>query len=443
MDFQNIKKYYNLCDPYEPLEPDDERNLDVDAYLVRGINWVNKLVQQIELSNKPFFTLFTGHPGSGKTTELKRLAKQLSASDRANLFPVFIDAQDILDLSNPIDVTDIILAVLYSSIKFVAEKEENSVEKALTGGYVRRFWDWLCNTDIKIGQGDFAVPLIGELPFEMKTRPTLRQQIRNTVAPNFQHFIEEAKAELKTLNDRVKQNFNNNGMIIIFDSLEKLRGLTSNWYEVLESAEQVFGGNEQHIRLPVHVLYTVPAALATRRNLNVDFLPMIKVYDKNYNPYQPGIEAGFELIRKRIPDNILQEIFGSDRIDEQIRHLILSSGGYPREIIMMLQNVIIEKKYPVSDSALNRIIQHLANKYRMIILGEAFEWLAKVEKTKFLTIKNDEHRRIASLMLENHAVMQYLNDELWFALHPAVYQIPGVQEAINELEKQTAINIAG
>lgn len=98
------KKYYNLCDPYEPLEPDDVRNVDVDVrgeqtgHMVRGIDWVDNLVMEYEFSDKPVFKLFTGHPGSGKTTELKRFAKRLSDPNRANLFPVYIDAMEILDL---------------------------------------------------------------------------------------------------------------------------------------------------------------------------------------------------------------------------------------------------------------------------------------------------------------------------------------------------------
>ncbi len=68
--------------------------------------------------------------------------------------------------------------------------------------------------------------------------------------------------------------------------------------------------------------------------------------------------------------------------------------------------------------------------YRKIVPADAFEWLAKVATKNYLTIENDNHRQAADLMLQNSAVMRYLNGGDWFDLHPAVREIPGVQEAI-------------
>jgi len=31
MNFKDRKRYYNLCDPKDPLSPDDPRNVDYDA----------------------------------------------------------------------------------------------------------------------------------------------------------------------------------------------------------------------------------------------------------------------------------------------------------------------------------------------------------------------------------------------------------------------------
>lgn len=93
MDQRLRRTYYNLCKPYEALDPDDPRYVDLDSLgtpeaRVRGVSWVEKLAEQIELSDEPVCQLFTGLPGSGKSTELRRLARRLEAANGANLFPV-------------------------------------------------------------------------------------------------------------------------------------------------------------------------------------------------------------------------------------------------------------------------------------------------------------------------------------------------------------------
>jgi hypothetical protein len=63
----------------------------------------------------------------------------------------------------------------------------------------------------------------------------------------------------------------------MFDSLEKLRGTSLTWKQVLESAERIFGNGAPYLQLPVHVLYTIPPALTRRMADPVSFLPMVKV----------------------------------------------------------------------------------------------------------------------------------------------------------------------
>ncbi len=433
MDFETSKKYYNLCDPYEWLEPEDERNVEIDALEgspVRGINWVSRLTKEFARSEKPVFKLFTGHIGSGKTTELRRLCKRLSDPDGLNLFPVYINADRVLDLSNPIDVTDILSAVMYYTEKAIVEQEGGSSEKALEEGYFRRFWNWLTETEVSLGKGEFAVPNVGKLSFEMQARPSLRQRVRETVASHFLKFITEIKSELEMRNFHVQNKYKKKGIVIIFDSIEHLKGLTSNWQQVTESAEKVFGSGAHHLRLPVHVLYTVPPALATRIP-GIDFLPMIKVFDRENRPWDQGIGTARELIRKRLPDEIVQEIFDTDA-EDRIKRLILQSGGYPREIVQMVRMCMLEDTYPLSERAVERIIKSMDNQYRMVVTGEMFHWLASVSKKKYLVIQDDDHRKIAARALDNHLVLLYLNDEFWYDLHPSVYQIPEIRQIINE-----------
>ena len=443
IDFETKKKYYNLCDPYEPLEPEDKRNVDLDVVgedhgcPVRGASLIDNFVEDIGFSDKPILKLFTGLPGSGKTTELKKLAKRLSGKEEGNLFTILIDARDVIDLANPVDVVDIISAIIYSTEKAIIKKKGGNAEKALDEGYCQRLWHWLNSTDAELTKAEFAIPSSGKLVYEMKIRPSLRQRVRAIVNSRLSKFIQDASNELEKLKDVVRLEFNRDGIVIIFDTLERLRGTTSNWYEVLESAEHLFSVDAPHLKLPVHAIYTVPAAL-DRRIMDIDFLPMIKVRCKDNNkPYKPGIKAARELIRKRVPDEILKEIFGPDinRLNGLIDRLILWSGGYPREIFQMLQKAVGHTKHPISNTVFEYIIAEIGNRHRKVIPGEAFKLLANVARSKYLE-ESESDRKIADYMLRNHAVLRYRNNDIWFDLHPAVYKIPGVQEAINNLEKK-------
>jgi hypothetical protein len=443
MDFATRKTYFNRCKPDEPLWPSDDRNVDLDqlgTVHVRGVNWTERLASWVELSDEPVCVLFTGLPGSGKSTELRRLAARLSDPDRACLLPVVIDAEQVLDLSNEVDIPEIIAALLHQAEVSVLKEEGRDASDALRDGYLNRLWSWLTRTDVTLTQAEYSIPNGPSLVAEMKTRPTLRERVRQTIAAHLTTFLREARDELSLLKGRAVAR-GHAGLVVIFDSLEKLRGISSNWEQVLASAERVFGAGAPYLRLPVHVLYTIPPALLNRCK-GVEFMPMIKLAERDGTPFAPGVGAAREIIRRRIPDEILAELLGT-KCERRLEEVIRWSGGYPREVVRLLQSVIAVRKSPVTDEDLDRIFAEVRDAYRKIVPAEAFDWLAQVAETHYLTIQNDGHRQAADLMIQNSAVLRYLNGGDWFDLHPAVREIPGVEEARRALASQRAVATPG
>jgi hypothetical protein len=238
--------------------------------------------------------------------------------------------------------------------------------------------------------------------------------------------------EMILLSQRAQQT-GRNGLIVILDSLEKLRGISSNWSDVLGSAERIFAGGAPYLRLPVHVIYTIPPALVSRRFERAEFMPMIKLRDRKGNRWLDGLEAARALIRKRIPDDVLKALLGP-QCERKLERLIDWSGGYPREIVRLLQSVIAVPRLPLTDDDFERVLNEVGDAYRKIVPADTFDWLARVSLEHYLTLENEHHRQAADLMLSNNAVLRYLNDNDWFDLHPAVEQIPGVLEARRKLE---------
>lgn len=434
MDFATQRKYYNRCHFLEALKPDDERNLDIDGLgpeKVRGTNWVDTLGRRIEMSDPPVFMLFTGLPGSGKSTELRRLSLRLEDPRRGNFLPVLVDGEDVLDLTNPVDIPDVIAAILFAVEKKILETEGKDAATAMGEGYFRRLWNWLCRTDVELGKGEFTIPEGPKLIAEMRTRPSLRGRIRSIISSHLSTFLGEARDELRLLEARAK-NSGREGLVVIFDSLEKLRGTSENWEQVLASAERIFAGGAPHLHLPVHVLYTIPTALVSRRFEQVSFLPMIKLANLDGTTFAPGMVAARELVRRRIPDQILVEILGDD-CEARIAELIRWSGGYPREIVRLLQSALANEHLPITQRDFERIFNELKDAYRKIVPADAFDWLARVAYEHYFIVLNDDHRQIADQMLLNNAVLRYMNGNDWFNLHPAVAEIPGVKSALAAL----------
>jgi hypothetical protein len=99
----------------EPLEADDERFVHTES--ARGDFSFNELLRPYGVDPKTYemkfvppgvYSLFCGHRGCGKSTELRRLRARL---DRPELFfVVFLDALKELDINN-LSYTDVLLAL--------------------------------------------------------------------------------------------------------------------------------------------------------------------------------------------------------------------------------------------------------------------------------------------------------------------------------------------
>ncbi len=444
MDHETKAYYYNRCNPDEPLPPDDQRNVDIDAagdedQLARGANWVEVLATRIELSSRPACEFFTGLPGSGKSTELLRLVDRLASEDGAHLLPVLIDAEEVLDLFNPIDVPDILVVTLYSMERKVLRAEGKSPDKALQDGYLTRVAHWLLNTDIELDAVEVGAQVPGGIAeakavLEMKTRPSFRKQVRQRVADNLPTFLAHARKETEALSERARQ-VGYEGLVVIIDSLEKLRGISTNWGKVLESAERIFAGEAPYLRLPVHMVFTIPPALIWRLNIPVHFMPMLKLYDRRTGERSAhAYRAARQLVARRLPDDALEAVFGPS-YEDRVSDLIDWSGGYPREIVRLLQTCIGQA--PVSETLFRRLLSQAGDNYRRTVPEEAFPLLAQVRLEKRLPVDRD-NRELVALTMANNVILRYQNEEEWFDLHPALHGSARLLEAVEAEEYRAA-----
>jgi len=427
VDLKDKQRYYAQCRD-EPLEPNDERNLDIDQCPAapRGRGWVGRLAEPISLSPRvPVQLFFSALPGSGKSTELRRL-KALLSSPPNNLLVALVDAVNELDLTGTIDAFDILAVLVHRTEELILEREGKNAAAALHDGYLKRLWNWLQTTDAELTQAQFSIPEAASLTVEMKMRPALRERLRQNVANHLPRFLQEIREEFRLLEGRAKK-CGHAGLVVILDSLEKLRGPTTTYDQVLASAEKLFAGGAPYLALPVHSVLTIPPAVYARlATLQVDFMPVVKVRNQDGKLCQEGIDVMRELVRLRIPDHALQEILGQEQCEPRITEVIVQSGGYPRDVVNVLRRLIETPAYPVSDKAFASWLNEQKERYRIVVTQDDYPWLRHVAKSKELDIKSDAHRATADRALQNHIVLRYCNEKTWWDLHPAVAQIPGI-----------------
>lgn len=433
MDRAHRKRLFNGCKPDESLAPTDPRNVALDQLgdpgsRPRGISWAERLAEEITLSEGAAFVLFTGLPGSGKSTELRRVAASLASEDHNRLLPVIVDAEQVLDLSNPIDVPDLIAPIVHACEREVLEIEGKDPDSAGHEGYLARFWQWLTTTEVDLGKSELGVSGVAGLVGELRTRPSFRTQVRKIVATHLTDFLADAHRYLAQLEQRTLAQ-GRGGLVVVFDSLEKLRGIDANWDEVLQSAERLFAKGAPYLRLPVHVVYTIPVALVARSNVDVTVMPMIKIANTRGVSHAVGVGAMRAVIDSRIDVAAQGEVFG-EALEDRITAMIGQSGGYLRELVTMLRESLMVADLPLSDYEFERILGARTDRYQEIVTADAYEWLAEIAVNKRLVIRTETQRRLADRMLVENVVLRYQNRRLWFDLHPAVYSIPGVAAAI-------------
>jgi hypothetical protein len=288
---------------------------------------------------------------------------------------------------------------------------------------VRRLWTWLSRTDVELKKlelgGDF-LGLSSKTELDFKTNPTMRQRVRAVVAEHLSTFVRLLHDELTLLEARARK-LQRSGIVVIFDSLEKLRGTSLTWKQVLESAERIFSNGAPYLQLPVHALYTIPPALTQRMSGPVSFLPMIKVRAADGTPNEDGFQAIYELISKRIPPSDLEAMFGAGQVAPRLRELAEWSGGYPREILRTLQELLELDSFPITQKELARQLHRAGNPYRAIVYNSgAMRWLGTVARSKKLITANDAEREASELFLTNNVILRYLNDDEWYDVHPSV-----------------------
>jgi len=136
-----LKDAMNACFFQMPLKADDPRRVDLHRLGVRGTDKdpIVRMQTVIETADTPTPQLFSGFLGSGKSTELNRLAANLTS---AGYVVALTDCEEYLNLNVPPQLADL-LAVVAASTDTVLKENCGGLIPDAFKSYWQRFRDFL------------------------------------------------------------------------------------------------------------------------------------------------------------------------------------------------------------------------------------------------------------------------------------------------------------
>jgi hypothetical protein len=228
------------------------------------------------------------------------------------------------------------------------------------------------------------------------------------------------------------------GVAVVVDDLEKLgHPEEDKELEVLRSAERVFAGQADAVRLPCHLVVAVPLGLSFLNpglgglyTGEVRPLPMVKVRERDGALCAAGMDRLLELVRRRTPSPDV--VFG-DPWQDRAGRLALASGGYVRDLLRMVRSVSatlseddVDPAPERLDAAVDRAIAELRNAYARLVRRNDFPLLEPIAKRHVLELQDDVHLGRAVGLFRRKVVLCYHNGGDWYDLQPLFREAAGL-----------------
>lgn len=419
-----VQRVYRQFSP-APLRPEQDA-LYVDLNAARGdMDIVSRLEGKIRLAEgSPTCQVLAGHKGSGKSTELLRLKKRLE-SDPNPFFVVYVEADEDID-RNDVDFPDVLIAIVRQTAAQLKEHAGINLKPGYFKDRLRRLKE-LFTSDINFESFELDTGLM-KLAGAIKSSPDARAKIRELLEPDADNWLYAANdvigQAVLELAKKVKK-----GLVILMDDLDKMvvrehagTGYNTDEYLFVNRAAQLTA-------FDCHVVYTMPLSLAYSHQEQavrasyggpVPVVPMTKVAARSPETgrYPPGVEKFREIIARRLKAANADEsqVFANDDVRDK---LIALSGGQPTELMTLVREAIIAHKLPIDEKSLQRAETEGRREYARQLRQDHWPIIEEVRQSGSF-VRTKEKEPAFRELLGSRAILQYVNDEEWYALNPMV-----------------------
>ena len=416
-------------EPIDPCRKGETRYVPLEE---SGRGAVDQIFATIDLHLDTTTQLLSGPNGSGKTTELLRLKGNLEA----NGFTVaIVDILQFVNRSAPIDVADCLIAVALGAGEQLPQPAD------ARDGFGRRFLDFLSRAQITIDAAGVAASLSAEkigvkaagvgvevaLKRELKSSESFVRELRNKLAFHVGGLYDEVAGYFQQLAAASRAaNPDTRGLVVIVDSLEKLRGTQDNDERVQASVEGLFVHHADKLRfrshhtvytVPTYLLFTAPGALPYDGRVRQVPIPHVRnragVVDEEA---KRSVDELIDVVTKRIP----WELLLGDR--ETLERVITASGGHLRDLFLILHEVITQVygrrlNLPVTTGDVEEALDSMAHSFSNVTSEQA-SFLRRVNAAGGVLDPNEGEVHLMARLMDTHMLLAHLNGRDWYEVHP-------------------------
>lgn len=401
-----------VCNPSMPLLPQDEP-LHENLSAVQGGLRFEKIENRIRMADGGQFVreLVTGHAGSGKSTELLRLAARLREPRETQSFHVvYLDAFEYLSQWG-MRLPHLIVAL---TAGLVRQQRDDLKETRSAKTFAARLKALVGGISGEIAKQLDTVAHIPVLTSLLRTNQEFSAKFRDQAVSQIQDL-------LRLLNDLVAEVARDLNVEIVFivDNLEKIPEQAADGATSLHEA--LFVRDLPLLDVPAHLVLTYPISLNYSNaelprafpNASKTTLPMVGVRRPPGAGERGDDDAGIAALRQLLLRRVQLDVFAND---EAIDHLIRSSGGCVRDLMRFAGELPIVAAPPFTREHVDQAVQDFKNDYERIMQGKPYvRFLPEIEKTGRISdeLAPDWKREI----LLGLVVLEYDTDT-WFDVHP-------------------------
>ncbi len=420
-----LQKIYSVFAP-SPLRP-DQQAMYVNLDDVRGDpGMVHGMAQKIRLSDEHTCQVLSGHRGSGKSTELGRLCKDLESpiDGGAGYFVVRVQADDELD-RNDIDFPEVLIAIVR---QMAAQLRERKVME-LKPGYFRDRWERLKKlalSEVSFEGLDLETGM-ATVSTTVKNSPDARLKVREALEPDTNNWL---TATNDVIGEAIQglQKKGRRGLVVIVDDLDKMitrphssAGCSTTEYLFVHRSAQLTAFH-------CHLIYTLPIDLAyshheptiKRLYSGLPVVPMTKIASPppRSRTYKPGVQKFRDMIDVRLQSRGAgrKDLFDSDEV---CTDLIKLTGGQPTELMTLIREALVTNGLPIGPEGVKRCRVELMRGYRRQLRSDHWPLLEEAAQSGQVTRTLDNEAAFREL-LDSRALLLYRNDEEWYGVNPAI-----------------------